>query len=66
MLTPAQFFDLDGCPFLEIFVPDEDVWTVIARDEAEALGVVEPLHCTFFHLLAPDSGQFPNSRPPCL
>jgi NDP-sugar pyrophosphorylase family protein len=31
MLTPEQFFDLDGCPFPEIFVPDEGVWTVLDR-----------------------------------
>jgi hypothetical protein len=29
----------------------EDIFTVLARDEAEALRVIEPLHSTLFHLI---------------
>jgi hypothetical protein len=31
-------------------VVDEDIFSALAADESETLGVVKPLHCSLFHI----------------
>ena len=54
---PLHDVELHGLTFLQTTeatgrngrVVHEDIFAVLARDEAEALRVVKPLHCTLFH-----------------
>ena len=56
-LGAFNYVELHGLTFLQTLettgvdcrVVHEDVFTVLARDKAEALRVIEPLHSTLFH-----------------
>jgi len=56
-LGPLHHVELHGLTFLQALkttrvdcrVVHEDIFTVLTRDKAEALRVIEPLHSTLFH-----------------
>jgi hypothetical protein len=56
-LGALHYVELHGLTFLQALettrvdcrVVHEDIFAVLTRDEAEALGVIEPLHSTLFH-----------------
>src|SRR6266567_8167641 len=56
-LRPLHHVELHGLAFLQALettrvdrrVVHEDIFTVLPRDEAEALRVIKPLHSTLFH-----------------
>jgi hypothetical protein len=56
-LRSFNYVELDGLALLKAFkatgadsrVVYENIFTVLARDEPEALCVIEPLYCSLFH-----------------
>ena len=51
-LDRLSFFQAAEALILDGGVVDENVFSVLAADEAVTFGVVEPLHCSLFHSVA--------------